>query len=926
MVGPVMTAHPAIDPERDMLVATKMRVPRPRPGWVPRPRLLELLRAGAGRELVLVCGPAGFGKSSLLAEWVRSDRRAAVAWLSLDEGDNDPVRFWRYVVAALDRVQPGVAEHAGPLLGGPASTTCTAAVTALVNELAGVPDEVVLVVDDYHLIQAAEVHRSLEFLLDHLPPSLRLVLASRSDPPLPLARLRARGQLAELRAAELRFTLDETAGLLRGATGRDLPDRVVAALGECTEGWVAGLQLAALSLLGRGDSADIAGFVAEFSGSHRYVLDYLAEEVLDRQGEQLRTFLLETSVLERLSGPLCDAVLGRGGSQQLLESVERANLFLIPLDEARQWWRYHHLFADLLQARLLHQHPARVPELHRAAADWHERHGLTEDAIRHALATGDTARAAQLIEGYLQAQVLRRDEGATLVRLLTALPAEVVHRRPLLALGQAVVALRRGRLDEVEPLLTLTEQAYARAPERPYEASIDRRSSTLGNIPAAVAVARADLARLRGDSARAGALARAALTHITDEDERLASLARYQVAVADWLAGQLGQAERALVGIVSERIASEECHLALRGGFDLGAVQQAQGRLGAALRTYQRGLEVAARSGSPPSAGMARVGLAAVLYERDELVVATEQAVAGVEQCRRIVYASPLVTGLLTLARIRQAEGDRLGALTAIDEAEGVMPQVVDLRNSLPALRARLALTNGNLAEAAGWVRGLGLSIDDLPAYYREPEYLVLARVLLAQQHPGPALALLERWRVLALTQGRTGSLIALHVLAALAHAAQGDEPAALAALAQALTLAAPEGYIRVFVDEGAPLGALLRELMVGRRLEQLAGAHTVAGQFLTRLAAAFDRHGTPVLLRARRGAVTMPGLVEPLSAREQEVLALLATGNPNRAIAEQLVITLDTVKRHVSHVFNKLGVANRTQAATRARQLGLLS
>ena len=336
---------------RELLLATKIRVPAPRPGWVSRPRLVERLLASTC-ELVLVCGPAGFGKSSLLADWVRRDERA-VGWLSLDEGDNDPVRFWRHVAAALDRARAGLGASAGAVVG-PGRAALDAAATALVNEFAEASDQVVLVVDDYHLVEAPEVHRSLEFLLEHLPPALRLVVASRADPPLPLARMRARGQLAEIRASALRFTVDEAAELLRAGVGDTLPDSAVATLGERTEGWVAGLQLAALSLRGRTDSA---GFVAEFSGSHRFILDYLTEEVLDRQPEELRTFLLETSVLERLSGPLCDAVLGRGGSQELLESVERANLFVLPLDAERRWWRYHHLFADMLRARLLAQLP-----------------------------------------------------------------------------------------------------------------------------------------------------------------------------------------------------------------------------------------------------------------------------------------------------------------------------------------------------------------------------------------------------------------------------------------------------------------------------------------------------------------------------------------------------------------------------------------
>ena len=361
--------------------------------------------------------------------------------------------------------------------------------------------------DDYHLIEAPEVHGTLEFLLAQLPVSLRVVLASRSDPPLPLARLRARGQLVELRAADLRFTLDEAGELLRAAR-RTRPARwAVAALAERTEGWVAGLQLAALSLQGR---SDVGRFVEEFSGSHRFVLDYLAEEVLDRQPEQLRTFLLETSVLERLSGPLCDALTGRTDGQELLESAERSNLFLLPLDEERRWWRYHHLFADLLRARLLRQHPDRVRHLHRAAAEWHERHGPADDAVRHALAAGDDAWAARLIEGHLEDQILLLGQGATLVRWLSALPPEVIHRRPRLTLGQAVVALLEGRWTRSSRCWTLVERTSGRDGGHAVRASIDRTDSIVANVPAAVAVGRADLACLRGDAERGAEYGRVA--------------------------------------------------------------------------------------------------------------------------------------------------------------------------------------------------------------------------------------------------------------------------------------------------------------------------------------------------------------------------------------------------------------------------------
>jgi LuxR family maltose regulon positive regulatory protein len=921
---PATTLPAAATAERDVLLATKLHLPRTRPGFVARPRLADRLAEVRGGELVLVCAPAGFGKTALVADWARHSEQP-VAWLSLDEADNDPARFWRHAVAALDRVHPGVAERVAGLLGPLPPRSWEALVTALVNELAGVAEEVALVVDDYHLIQAPAIHASVGFVLEHLPVSLRLVLASRADPPLPLARLRVSGQLTEVRAADLRFTLEEAAELLGAAIGPDLPLSAVAALETRTEGWAAGLQLAALSLRGHGD---INGFVAGFSGSHRHVLDYLTEEVLARQPEPLRRFLLETSVLERLSGPLCDAVTGRTDSQGLLEQIERANLFLHPLDEARGWWRYHHLFADLLRVRLEQEQPERPAELHHKAAAWCDAHGLPDDAVRHALGAGNTVQAARLVERYVDELVLR-GEGATLQRWLTALPAELVDSRPRLLLAQARMAFLAGDVDSVQGPLTAAERAFADAAEEPFEPSVGTAASLSANIPATIALDRAFLAELRGDPDATAAFASRALAQLGEGELMLASFGRWHLAVAEWLHGHLPEAERAFASITSEWSVSEPT-VAAWSSQHLGRIQIAQGRLRAALATYHRALELTAAPGRPtlPAAGIAHVGMAEVAYQRGELDSALRHATEGIALCRQLAYTPPvsLATGLAVLAWIRQTQGDRAGALDAMREAERVelSPAVVGLFNPVPALRVRLALAHGEVADAARWVKARGLAEEDAPSYPRECEYLVLARVLLAEQAPERALALLERCHALAAAQGRTGDVIELLALQALAYAAYGDEQRALAALDEALTLGAPEGYLSVFVDEGPPMAALLRKLLSGRRREQVAGA-SAPRDYLTGLVTAFERLDLAVLPPARRGAVVVTGLIEPLTAREVEVLELLAAGKPNRAIAEDLVVTLETVKKHVSHIFDKLGAANRTQAVTRARGLGLL-
>jgi ATP/maltotriose-dependent transcriptional regulator MalT len=910
--------------EQDVLLATKLHVPGPRPGFVARPRLAARLDEGLARGVVLVCAPAGSGKTVLLADWARRGGRA-VAWLSLDAADNDPARFWRHVVAALGRARPGAGELAGSELGPLAPSSPGGLVTALINELADQPGEgeTIVVLDDYHLIDAQQVHGSLLFLLEHLPPGLRVVVSGRADPPLRLAGLRARGQLAELRADELRFTAEEAAALLREAIGADLPGETVAALSARTEGWAAGLQLAGLSLRGQQDAAR---FVAAFSGSHRYVLDYLTEEVLDRQSQRMRAFLLETAVLERLSGALCDAVTGSGGGQAMLEQLERAGLFLVPLDEVRGWWRYHHLFADLLRARLQQEQPARVEALHRAAAAWHEEHDLADDAVRHAVAAGDPAWAARLIERFFDA-VFLQGERATIQRWLAALPAGLVRSRPRLGLAQMWMALVGGHLEAAGTALEAVGQASADAAEEPFEPSAGRAASLLANLPASVAVGQAWLADVRGDAEGTAAFAAQAGGELGDGEWMLHSIYQMELALADRLRGRLGDAERGLASTVARLRAAGENWLAVTACNLLGQIQIAQGHLDAALGTYQMALEIAAGPGrsAPPAAGIAFVGMAEVEYQRGELDGALEHITEGIGRLKPASYTHPMATGLATLAWIRQAQGDAAGAWDAMEEAGRVAlsPAMAGLINSLPAQRARLLLAQGNAAAAARWAQQQGLDADHEPGYPQEREYIVLARVLLAQGRPGQALALLQRLLHAAVTQGRTGSVIEIQALRALVLAASGDEPAAMAALAEALALACPQGYVRVFADEGAPMRALLSRLIAAQRAGQ-SPAQRVAPGCLARIVPAFDDE--PVVPGpGRHAAPTVPGLVEQLTNRELEVLGMLAGGTPNRVIAEELFVTLFTVKKHVSHILGKLGAANRTEAVARARELGLI-
>jgi LuxR family maltose regulon positive regulatory protein len=906
---------------RDELLATKVSIPRTRPDRLARARLLERLDEGMGRALVLVCTPAGFGKTTLLADWA-ADAALPVAWLSLDPDDNDPVRFWRYVVAALDRVVGGLGEHLVPLLSPGSGISTHGVVTALINRLQAQPDELALVLDDYHLIESMPIHDSLGFLLSHRPPRLHLVIASRSDPPLPVARLRAGGQLAELRAADLRFTPQEAAGFLCELWKLDLAPEAVAVLEARTEGWAVGLQLAALSLQGRPNPD---AFLDAFAGTHRYVLDYLSEEVLGRLPDRMQAFLLQTSVLERLSGPLCDAVTGDSDGQGMLEELERANLFLVPLDEERRWWRLHHLVADLLRARLLQLQPNLVPELHRRAAGWCEQHGLIDEAIRHATAAGDTAWATRLVEGHL-GETLRRGESVALARWLALLPDDTVRARPGLCLAKAMTELNLDHLEEVERLLEHAERAFDHHGREPPELQIPTYGGMVAEVPAAIALLRVELAYDRADPDGVATYARAALAHMAEDEHGPRLFARSLLVGADWMTGRVVDTEPAFAQLLAEGRAAPAAYPVLRSCFMVGLVQQAQGKLGAALHTYREGLRLASEGDrfSVYHAGEAHVGIAQVLYQRNQLEEALQHATRGVELCRQVIELTELDVALVALAWIRQAMGDPDGALEAVEEACRTYPRADVVALAYPAWseRARLLLALGRVEEAVRWTREQGLTDQDEVSYLREGDHLVLARVLVAQAQPDRALGLLERLDALAEAQGRTGSLLQVRALRALALQAAGDHQAALTLLASTLELAAPEGHVRVFADEGPPMAALLRSLLGARQRGRLAGHDGAGIEHLHRVAAAFRpaRHPDDPAVPAAGG------LVEPLTERELEVLRLLAAGRRNRDIAAELVVTLETVKKHTSHIFAKLGATNRTQAVAHARRLGLIA
>ena len=905
---------------REHIVETKITIPRVRPDRLRRSRLVNALGEAATRELTLVCTPAGFGKTTLLADWAQRTA-SPVAWLSLDPLDNDPSRFWRHVLAAIDRAGTPMSERTLSTLDPRAAGSSEGIAAAVINELAALTEDRVLILDDYHVVESASIHDGLSFLLDHLPPRIHIVIASRSDPALPLPRLRARGQLSELRVADLRFTAQESAALLREVWGLDLSEEAMASLASRTEGWVVGLQLAALSLR---DRPDPGAFVDAFTGTHRYVLDYLSEEVLERQPEEVRTFLLKTSILERLCGPLCDAVTAGSDGQDMLEDLERRNLFLIPLDEERRWYRYNDLFADLLRARVQRTHPGEIAELHQRAATWCERQGLIDEAIRHTLKSEDRDWAARLVDEHL-GQTLRRGEGAILDRWLSMLPEDVVRFRPRLCLARGWMQLHIGHLDSAERLVKHAEQAFEHG-EASGEVELPSVGGMVADVPAAIALLRADLAAARGDTEGSARSARSALANLAQEERGPRFLARLQLACADWMAGGLEKAEPALARLLAEARETPDPYPLISSCYALGQVQAGRGKLTAALRTNRAGLRYATRGGrfSPFHAGEAHIGIAQVLYQRDRLEDALEHATAGIELCRHTVQFVLPAVGLVTLGWIRNAMGEADAAREALEEACRIRPGhgFVALWNPAQADRARLLLAQERVQEAEGWVEERALDEADELTYSRERDYLVLVRLLLARAEPARALHLLERLADLARSQHRTESLLWIGALRSIAMQAAGDHHGALNTLAEALSMARPEGYIRVFADEGPPMAALVRSLLTAQRRGQVPALSRTDQDLLARVAGAFR---SPVGREAKDKGVPAR-LIEPLTDREVEVLRLVASGKRNRDIAQELVVTLDTVKKHVSHIFDKLGATSRTEATARARDLGLIS
>jgi LuxR family maltose regulon positive regulatory protein len=874
------------------LLTTKLYIPPVRPELVSRPRLVERLDAGAGCKLTLVSAAAGFGKTTLVAEWL-NHVQCPRTWLSLDRGDNDPVQFGTYLVAALQVVDEGIGQAALSLLGSPQVPPLESLMTLLINDIAASPQRFVLVLDDYDTIRAEAIHGAVEFLIEHQPPQMQLVLVTRQDPPLPLPRLRVRRQVVEITEQDLRFTAEEAGGFLSQALGLDLDPRVIAALEARTEGWIAGLQLAALSVQGR--SADrIAEFVEIFRGSHRHVIDYLAEEVLAQQSEEIRDFLCQTSILDRLTAPLCDQVTGRNDSRSVLMQLDASNLFLVPLDDERTWYRYHHLFADFLRTEL---DPETEASLHSRASRWLVAQGLLPEGVKHAMASGDLDRAAGVVS-LASAEAFGSGSLATLQGWLDALPDEAVRGNSELATYQGCLLLLAGQIGQAGAYADAAEQSLL--PDAP----IAPRGRLL-SLKAHLALTAQDLDATLEYS-------RQAMAYLDPGDSAFRSLTSN-------LLGQVLEAKgdvAAAADVYREAVRSE------RGaGIEVGALVvlfnlvlalNELGRRREALTVCRRAAE---ERTFPPGRGLPvtdgiQLAWSVLSYEANELERAEEQVMRALDHADRANIADGVVWGRLILARVHLARGE-LGQARQIAQEGRRYVTDRDLYEGkalwFAAIEAQANLLAGDLAEATHWAEMAGFSPGDVPHHWDDPQYLTYVRVLLAQNRLEDAQKLLDTMERTASQGGRRRKLITIDLLQAAAHRAAGRTEQAVARVEKALSLAAPEGYCRAFLEEGPAIVDLLPRV------------RHVAPTFVSEVLEAASTKG------AGHPAPQPQALVEPLSGRELEILHLIAAGRTNPEIAELLYLSLNTVKWHAKNLYGKLHVGSRVEAVARARELELL-
>lgn len=900
------------------LLTTKLYIPRPRPNLVARPRLVERMNAGLDRKLTLIAAPAGFGKTTLLSEWIPQSPHC-VTWLFLDAGDNDPNQFLSYLIASLQQLRPDLGNEAKALLKSPQVPPITSILTTLINEITEFPDVFSSVLDDYHFVQSQPIHEALTFLIDHLPPNFHLIITSRADPPLPLARLRANDQLTEFRANDLRFSEHESETFLNQQMGLNLSAEEISTLEARTEGWIAGLQIAALSM--QGDD-DIPGFIRTFSGSHRHIIGYLAEEVIDRIPNGTLNFLLQTSILNRLCGPLCDAVTRDSNGEEILENLEHSDLFLSPLDDVGKWYRYHHLFKQVLKARLKQTHPEMIFELHQRASTWYEMHGQVAEAIEHSLSAGDETRAAELVNRE-RWRLLGRGEVNTLRIWLDKLPSELIRKEPELNLAYAWINIILRQAEAIEPHIQVAEKALEAITFK--STGVPSRYSDA--IKGEIATTRASVALSHSDPLGAIELCRQALKLLPNDDLLMLAFATYFLGHGKLSIGHMKEAIEAFKQAGDLGFEADNLLIALHAMGNVSRVQIRVGHLNAAAETSQSILQITSDRSIQawPAAGAAYYGLSRVYYEWNDLESAERYSRLGIESGQRGGLTGLELSSLKMLAYTLQAKHDTSGANQVLGQAAEITEKhqhPLDTADAA-AWKTRLKLWQGKKEEAIRWANTSNLSVEDVELHHAvEERYLTLARVRIAQKQSESLVELLDRLQQSAESDERTGSLIEILVLRALTRQLERDRLGALKDLEHALNLAEKEGYVRIFIDEGEPMRWMLDEyqLELGQKVSSgIENSSMILMDYVERLLAVLSQQGHPSTQETKV-------LIEPLSDRELTILRLIASGRTNKEIAELLVIAVSTVKSHINHLYGKLGANRRTQAIAIAQDLGLLS
>jgi LuxR family maltose regulon positive regulatory protein len=901
------------------ILTTKLYIPPSRRQSVKRERLLSRLNAGFDRKLVLVAAPAGFGKTTLVSEWI-DQLDCPVAWLSLDENDSDQTRFLAYMIATLQTIESGIGVSLSEALQSNQLPPLEQLLTTLLNDIAIRTDDFVLVLDDYHVIENPAIDQAMTFLLDYLPPHMHLVILTREDPPLPLSRLRARGQLTEVRASDLRFSIDEARDFFGQTMGLQLLEQDIKTLEDRTEGWIAGLQLAALSLQASTNNHD---FIESFGGTHHFVLDYLVEEVLHHQPEHIQTFLLHTSILKRLSGSLCDALMidGDVSGQDVLEVIHQANLFLVPLDKQRQWYRYHHLFGDLLRQRLHQQlDEDHIRQLHFRASEWYEQHGLRDDAIYHALIAEQFEWAADLIELAWSETHSSTFHSPAQRTWMEALPHEMLLKRPVLSAGYAWTLLDFGDLDKVDVYLSAAEQYFhpTEANDRLASEMIVKDKAEFQKLPATVAAARAYLSMAMGNIPHTIQHAQHVLDLTSVDEHHQRGMAASLMGLAYWSTGNLGAAYQSMYDGMTSMFKMGNINFALSNTFGLADIQMAQGQLRDALYTYEQSLQVAkAQTYTVQGIADFYMGLGDLYREKNEL----ESAQTYLQQSENLGEQTGLPDWRYRFCRIqsrmKRTQGDFDTALDLLDEAEGIY-YATPVPNVRPtaAYKAGIWIEQGHIDKALAWAREKNLSLDTDVTFLNEFQLITLTRIYIAQaSRKGDNIPinevddLLARLADAAEFGARFGSMIEILILQARLQQIKNDMSSALKFLQHAISLAEPQGYIRIFVDEGKPMQQLLTE----------AQSRQIMPGYVKTLLSAFDSNQQSIMANASQA------LIEPLSERELEVLQLIAEGLSNRQISERLFLALSTIKGHNRNIFDKLGVKRRTEAVARASELDLL-